>query len=335
VREHDGAASRPRLALTLGDPAGIGPEIVELAVREARVRGAARLVLIGPDASLPEGVRRIERAELAGLGTEDELVAIATPGTSGIVVGRASREAGEAALAALEVGAELATSGAVDALVTAPVCKEALHLAGEHVEGQTELLARWNEVSRYEMLAIAGEMRVMLLSRHLPLASALERVTTANVLDHLRLLAETMKGLGFEKPNLALAGLNPHAGENGLIGSEELEVLVPAVMAACEEGLRVSDPQPPDTIFIRAARGEFDAVLALYHDQAFIPLKLAGATPGIEPLTTIAGLSYLRVSPAHGTAFDIAGSGAANPENLIAAVLQAAEWARAKLKSRA
>ena len=304
-------------------------------MRDTRVRRAAQLVLIGPKEFLPESAPRIDRAELAGLATKEELVAIATPVSNGVAVGRVSREAGEAALAALELGADLATSGVVEALVTAPVCKEALHLAGERVEGQTELLARWNDVSRYEMLAIAGEMRVMLLSRHLPLARALERVTTANVLDHLRLLAEALRGLGFEQPNLALAGLNPHAGENGLIGSEELEVLMPAVLAAREEGLRVSDPQPPDTIFIRATRGEFDAVLALYHDQAFIPLKLAGSMPGIEPLTTIAGLSYLRVSPAHGTAFDIAGSGAANPDNLIAAVLQAAEWVRASLMSRA
>ena len=321
--------------MTLGDPAGIGPEIVELAVRDPRAQSAAQLVLIGPKEYLPKTARRVEAAELSGLATGEEQLAIATPGKNGIAVGQVSREAGEAALAALELGAELASSGVVDALVTAPVCKEALHLAGEQVEGQTELLARWNQVTRYEMLAMAGEMRVMLLSRHLPLARALERVTTSNVLDHLRLLAETLRGLGFERPNLALAGLNPHAGENGLIGSEELEVLMPAVSAARDEGLRVSDPQPPDTIFIRAARGEFDAVLALYHDQAFIPLKLAGAAPGIEPLTTIAGLSYLRVSPAHGTAFDIAGSGTANPDNFIAAVLQAAEWARAKLKSRA
>jgi 4-hydroxythreonine-4-phosphate dehydrogenase len=252
-----------------------------------------------------------------------------------VAVGRASRAGGEAALAALRVGAELAASGSVDALVTAPVCKEALHLAGEPVEGQTELLARWDGARRFEMLATAGRMRVMLLSRHLPLREALERVTEENVLDHLRLLSETLHGLGFGSPRLALAGLNPHAGENGLLGSEERDLLQPAVRAARAEGIDVTEPLPPDTVFVRAAAGEFDAVLALYHDQAFIPLKLAGAAPGVEPLTTVAGLSYLRVSPAHGTAFDIAGTGTADPGNLIGALLQAAEWARARATNRA
>ncbi|MFT5285400.1 MAG: 4-hydroxy-L-threonine phosphate dehydrogenase PdxA, partial [Planctomycetota bacterium] len=229
---------------------------------------------------------------------------------------------------ALRIASGLAQSGLVSALVTAPVCKEALHLAGEQVEGQTELLARWDGADRYEMLATAGLMRVMLLSRHLPLRDALDQITTANVLDHLHLLTESLNGLGFDSPKLALAGLNPHAGENGVIGSEEQSILQPAVLAARAAGLSVSDPQPPDTIFIRAARGEFDAVLALYHDQAFIPLKLAGASPDVEPLTTIAGLSYVRVSPAHGTAFDIAGKHRADPQNLIAAILQAVQWSR-------
>ncbi len=319
----------------MGDPAGIGPEIAKLATRDPRVRSLARLVVLGPEEYLEPSWPRVAATELAALDGEQPVVAIATAASPGIAVGEVSRAAGEAALAALKVGAELATNGGVDALVTAPVCKEALHLAGERVEGQTELLARWNGVERYEMLATAKDMRVMLLSRHLPLREALNAITTENVLDHLVLLAETMRELGFESPKLALAGLNPHAGENGLIGSEELQVLVPAVQSARRQGLDVSDPQPPDTIFIRAARGEFDAVLALYHDQAFIPLKLAGASPDIEPLTTIAGLSYLRVSPAHGTAFDIAGSGTASPSNLIAAILQAAQWASARSTSRA
>ena len=320
-------AHRPLIAVTLGDPAGIGPEIVARVVTDARVRKAARLVIIGPAKYLPEGLRMVQaEALVSSFADGEDVVAIATTGQVSVTVGVASREAGLAALVALRVGSTLAKARLVDALVTAPVCKQALHLAGEPVEGQTELLARWDGTQRYEMIALAKNMRVMLLSRHLPLRQALDKITTENVLAHLHLLDESMRALGFETPSLGLAGLNPHAGENGVIGTEEQSILQPAVAAARRAGLVVSDPQPPDTIFIRAARGEFDAVLALYHDQAFIPLKLAGAAPGVEPLTTIAGLTYLRVSPAHGTAFDIAGKHQANPSNMIAAVLQAASW---------
>jgi 4-hydroxythreonine-4-phosphate dehydrogenase len=206
------------------------------------------------------------------------------------------------------------------------VSKRALHLAGERVEGQTELLGRWCGVARCEMLAVAGPLRVMLLSRHVPLARALELVTEERVLDRLELLDASLRKLGIPEPRLALAGLNPHAGEGGLLGSEEHERLEPALARARAAGLRVAGPVSPDAVFLQAARGVHDGVLALYHDQAFIPIKLLSADAG---LTVIAGLPYLRVSPVHGTAFDIAGRGMASPRNLIAAVRQAAHWARA------
>jgi 4-phospho-D-threonate 3-dehydrogenase / 4-phospho-D-erythronate 3-dehydrogenase len=298
----------PRIALTLGDPAGIGPEIALAAAADARVRAAVRLVLIGPRALRGAGIEWVESAA-----------------PERWEMGRVQRECGAAALAALRIGHELAASGAVDALVTAPVSKEALHLAGEKVEGQTELLGRWCGVTRFEMLAIAGPLRVMLLTRHMPLRRALESITTARVLDHLKLLDESLRRFGFERPRLALAGLNPHAGEGGVLGSEDGELLVPAVREARAAGIDVSGPHPPDTVFLQASRGVYDGVLALYHDQAFIPVKLLSGNSG---LTVIAGLPYLRVSPVHGTAFDIAGQGKASAENLIAALLQAAEWAR-------
>jgi 4-hydroxythreonine-4-phosphate dehydrogenase len=167
---------------------------------------------------------------------------------------------------------------------------------------------------------------VLLLTRHMPLRRALETITSARVLDHLLLFVESLRRFGFARPHLALAGLNPHAGEGGVLGSEDGELLAPAVAAARAAGLDVSGPHPPDTVFLQASRGAFDGVLALYHDQAFIPVKLLSGDSG---LTVIAGLPYLRVSPVHGTAFDIAGQGKASAENLIAALLQAAEWARA------
>jgi len=301
-------AELPRIALTLGDPAGIGPEIALAAAADARVRAAARLVLIGPRALRVDGIEWIESAAPARWA-----------------MGRVQRECGEAALAALRIGHELALARTVDALVTAPVSKEALHLAGEKVEGQTELLGRWCGVTRFEMLVIAGKLRVMLLTRHMPLRRAIESITSARVLEHLKLFDESLKRLGFTRPRIALAGLNPHAGEGGVLGSEDGELLAPAVAAARSAGIEASGPHPPDTVFLQASRGLHDGVLALYHDQAFIPVKLLSGDGGV---TLIAGLPYLRVSPVHGTAFDIAGQGKASPENLIAALLQAAEWAR-------
>jgi 4-hydroxythreonine-4-phosphate dehydrogenase len=174
------------------------------------------------------------------------------------------------------------------------------------------------------MLGLARELRVLLLTRHLPLRAALEAVTPERVLAHLALLDQGLRQLGLAAPRLALAGLNPHAGENGLFGDEERERLAPALERARARGLDVAGPVSPDTVFLRAARGEFDGVLALYHDQAFIPLKLHA--PG-EGLTVLLGLPYLRVSPAHGTAFDVAGTGRADPRNLLVALEAAARFA--------
>jgi 4-hydroxythreonine-4-phosphate dehydrogenase len=238
-------------------------------------------------------------------------------------MGEPQAECGRAAIAALRRGHELAIEGRVDALVTAPVSKQALHLAGEEVEGQTELLARWSKVDRYEMIAVAGDLRVMLLTRHLPLRRALEEVTAARVVEHLVLFDESLRRFGVDSPRLALAGLNPHAGEGGILGAEEDAVLRPAVETARGRGIDVTGPRSPDTVFLQASRREFDGVLALYHDQAFIPIKLLSRDGGV---TVIAGLPYLRVSPVHGTAFDIAGRGTASPANLIAALQRAAEW---------
>ena len=238
-------------------------------------------------------------------------------------MGRVQAECGRAALDALHCGVELARAKRIDALVTAPVSKEALHAAGERVEGQTELLGRWDHAERFEMIAIAGRMRVMLLSRHMPLRAAIDCITPQRVAEHLVLLDETLRRWGFAAPNIALAGLNPHAGEQGLLGREEIELLAPALELARSRGVRVAGPISPDSVFSQAARGAFDAVLALYHDQAFIPVKLAAPETG---LTVIAGLSFLRVSPAHGTAFDIAGKHIASPKNLIVALRQAAAW---------
>jgi len=317
---HAGTDERPRIALTVGDPAGIGPEVALQALEHESVRCALQLLVIGP------GVLRPESVPVQESGDED-LAWLPTEGPAKWALGQPQAECGRAALAALAAGARLAQDGRVDALVTGPVSKEALHLAGEPVEGQTELLARWAGTERYEMIAIAGDLRVMLLTRHLPLSDAIDHVRADAVCERLQLFDEALRGLGIaEKPRLALAGLNPHAGESGLFGSEEREELEPAAARMRDAGLDVHGPISPDVVFLDALNGRYDGVLALYHDQAFIPLKLLSAGRGV---TLVAGLPYLRVSPVHGTAFDIAGKGTASPENLIHALLQAARWASA------
>jgi len=312
------SAERPLLALTAGDPAGVGPELVARLLLE---RGGPRVLAIGPESCRPTRVPRWEEGMPLD-GVERAWLASAVAGEW--TLGRAQATAGHAALAALRAGHELALAGRVDALVCAPVSKEALHLAGERVEGQTELLGRWCGAPDVQMLGVAGELRVLLLTRHVPLVEAIRAITPGRVRDHLVLLDEGLRRLGFARPRLALAGLNPHAGERGLLGSEEQVLLEPGLAEARARGLDVAGPLSPDTVFLRAAQGEFDGVLALYHDQAFIPLKLHAPRAG---LTVLLRLPYLRVSPAHGTAFDLAGTGRADAENLRFALECAARWA--------
>lgn len=336
-----GSGGRPKLALTLGDPAGIGPEIVAAALRDPRVEQACELVLIGPDylraevtGGVPVEYRAIDIHDgvTADGGTADdgpltELPFAFDQPLERVPLGRASVDGGRAALAALRRGHELALAGEVDALVTAPVCKEAMHLAGERVEGQTQLLARWAGAVDCQMMAIAGQLRCLIATRHMPLVDAIGSLTPELIEARLRLLHSSLVELGFPQPHLALAGLNPHASEGGLFGDEEERILQPALDAVRADGLRVTGPEPPDTLFGRALAGHFDAVLALYHDQGFIPVKLAAPQ---SALTLLLGMPYLRISPAHGTAFDIAGKGLADPENQIGALLAAAEFARAR-----
>jgi len=314
--------SLPHIALTSGDPAGIGPEIVAAAFCDDRVAAHMHLVGIGPAAVRPvEGLSRAVGGQHTWLDSE---------APADWEMGRVQASCGAAALDALRIGHALAAAGEAHALVTAPVNKAALHAAGEDAEGQTELLSRWAGVERTAMLAVAGDLRVMLLTRHMPLVQAITSIAAMDperIVDHLSLLATSLQELGISRPRLALAGLNPHAGEQGLLGGEEDALLVPAVERARASGLEVAGPVSPDAVFLQAQDGHFDGVLALYHDQAFIPLKLISANRG---LTVLCGLPYLRVSPVHGTAFDIAGQGTASSENLVHALLQTAEWCRSR-----
>ena len=295
----------PTIALTVGDPAGIGPEIIGPAIDAIQDR--ARLVALGPENVRAGGVRPIDEvgfeAWLAGGAARNGAVWVATDGPASFAIGEVQESCGAAALAALRRGHDLAMAGDVDALVTGPVNKAALHAAGAIVEGQTELLSQWAGEERTEMIGFAGSLRVMLATRHMPLRSALDHITTPHVLDRLVFFDEALRDLGLSTRRIALAGLNPHAGEGGLLGTEDGEILAPAVALARERGLDVVGPISPDSVFADGARGVYTGVLALYHDQAFIPLKLVAQGRGV---TFVAGLPYKRFSPMHGTAFDIA-----------------------------
>lgn len=312
-------AGLPLLALTVGDPAGIGPEITPAAVEA--IAGRARVVVLGHGAVRPTGIPLVSAVEDVTQGQPVGWIDTGGPATWDL--GRVQASCGEAAVSALRAGHELAVDGRVDALVTGPVNKAALHAAGTKVEGQTELLTRWCGAERAEMMGLAGELRVMLATRHMPLREAISRITLEHITDRLLFLHEALISLGHSDPTLALAGLNPHAGEGGLLGSEDGEILSPAVEAVRAEGVRVVGPISPDTVFSEGVDGKYTGILALYHDQAFIPLKLMAGGRGV---TYIAGLPYGRFSPMHGTAFDIVGQKRADGQpvadcgNLIAAL---------------
>jgi len=287
---------RPRIAITAGDPAGIGPEIADKAARDPRVLDACEPVVYAEAPIEP------------------------------FAIGEVSAAAGRAAYDTILRAVEDARSGRVQAIATAPINKAAFARAGIPWKGHTDLLAHLCGVSRVAMMFHAPELNVVLATVHVPLRDVPELLTQALVEDMLALTAESLPPFGFPAPRLAVAGLNPHAGEDGLLGTEDQHVLVPAIAAARARGVNVTGPFPADTVFGRAARGDFDVVLACYHDQGLIPVKLLAFGRAVN--VTI-GLPIIRTSVDHGTAFDIAGRGVADAGSMVEAVLLAARLARA------
>ena len=284
---------KPRVALTVGDPAGIGPEIAQKAADDSRVREACEPVLYGP-------------------------------GNESFAPGVLSAEAGRAAYEAICAAVRDAQAGRVQAVATAPVNKLAFAQAGLPWKGHTDLLGHLTGSPRVAMMFWSEPLRVVLGTIHLPLAQVPAALTRETLDGIIQLTARELPRFGFPRPRLALAGLNPHAGEEGLLGDEEARVLAPAVRAAAEAGVSIAGPFPADTLFVRAARGEFDAVIACYHDQGLIPVKLLAFGRAVN---VTLGLPIVRTSVDHGTAFDIAGKGVADPSSMVEAVLLAARLA--------
>jgi 4-hydroxythreonine-4-phosphate dehydrogenase len=311
-----------RLAVTVGDPAGIGPEVVLKALARTD-RPAAEMIVYGPASVLSERAARFGLRPLESL----EARIVDVPTTGPVPVGVTSPAAGRAAADSVLTAARHALAGEVDALVTAPLNKESLAAAGHHWPGHTEMLAEVAGASDVAMLFVGGSLRVALVTIHRSLRSVPDAITSAEVERVARLLHRELPGLGATSRRIAVCGLNPHAGEAGMFGREEIEVIAPAVARLRKEGLEVSGPFPADSLFARASKGEFDAVLAQYHDQGLIPVKLAAFGHAVN--VTI-GLPFVRTSVDHGTGFDIVEKGVADEGSLLAAIRLAADLVTAR-----
>ncbi|HLZ70824.1 MAG TPA: 4-hydroxythreonine-4-phosphate dehydrogenase PdxA [Dehalococcoidia bacterium] len=330
-------SSRPLIAITLGDPAGIGAEVVVKALAIPAVRAACRPLLVGDAATLCRALELcgfdwpldiIEAAALDADPSPGRIALLDVPIRSGEPppFGVLSAEAGDVAVRAVETACDLALAGRVAGIVTAPLNKEAMRLAGYAYDGHTELLAVRTGAGGVCMLLAGERLRVSHVTGHRALREAALPPSAERLRQVFTLTAAALRRLGFPKPRIAVAGLNPHAGEGGLFGSEEIEVLAPAIAAAqaATADCAISGPYPADTIFRRAAAGEFDGVVAMYHDQGHIPVKMIEFDSAVN---VTLGLPIIRTSPDHGTAFDIAGKGVANPANMIAAIRLAARMA--------
>jgi 4-hydroxythreonine-4-phosphate dehydrogenase len=327
----------------MGDPAGIGPEIVVKAFADSALTTPA--VVIGDIAMLsraaglldrPNGLRPIELRAIArpeaarpGPGVIDVIAASDLP--ADLPIGRVDPRAGAAAFAYVERAIALALAGEVRAIATAPLHKESLRAAGLGYPGHTEILAALTGTSDYAMMLFNDDLRVILVTIHMSMREALDKLTVERELKTIRLAARAVRGLGIENPRVAVAGVNPHAGEGGLFGREDLEIVAPAIEQARGEGIDASGPWPGDTVFMQARQGRFDIVVAQYHDQGLIPIKYLGIERGVNMTL---GLPFIRTSVDHGTAFDIAGKGLASHASLIVAIEQAAAMSRSSGASK-
>jgi 4-hydroxythreonine-4-phosphate dehydrogenase len=329
---------RPLIAITMGDPAGVGPEIILKALASGGLPKKPVYVVIGDRGVLEKTGRRLEAGRpLTSIRSIEETVgreegffifeASRLPADQ-VKPGRSDERWGKAALAYLRTGAQWALENQVQALVTGPISKEVIRRTEPGFTGHTEFFAALSKTRRFGMMLAGKRLKVSLVTIHCSMRETLRRLKTKAILETIELTHRTLtRWFGLADPAIAVAGLNPHAGERGAFGTEEETIIAPAVQKASEEGLRVSGPHPPDTLFYWAARGRYDAVVALYHDQGLIPLKLLHFDNAVN-LTM--GLPFIRTSVDHGTAFDIAGRGTANPDSLLAALHLAADFIRRK-----
>jgi 4-phospho-D-threonate 3-dehydrogenase / 4-phospho-D-erythronate 3-dehydrogenase len=326
--------TRPIIAITMGDPTGIGPEIVMRSLAHAEVHASCRPLVVG-DAGRLRQAGAIVRSALDVHAVSPDSPARFAPGTVDVVnvglvppdlpFGKISAVAGEAAYRYIERACRMAMAGEADAICTAPISKEALHAAGHRYPGHTELLAHLTGTPEVSMMLTAPKLRVIHVTTHIGLLDAIERIEPGLVERTIRRGHDTLVKAGIANPRIGVCAINPHAGENGLFGrGEEAAKIAPAIAACRARGWAVDGPLPADTLFFRAARGDFDLVVAMYHDQGHGPIKVLGIEAGVN---ITVGLPVVRTSVDHGTAFDIAGTGAADERSLLEALRQAVELA--------
>ena len=323
---------KPRIGITMGDPAGIGPEVVLKAAAEKDVIDACVPVIIGDAQLLAHNARTLDlqcgyeivrRGEAFPDQISAPLIYHLDNIEGHVEPGIESGAAGKAAAGYIEAAVELCAAGSIDAIATAPINKRALFLGGYSFPGHTEFLAHLTGAEEVAMGFVAANLRVVLLSTHVPLSEAIRLVTRERIEKTVRLANRELRRWGIERPRLAMAALNPHGAEGGLFGIEEVSEMMPAIETCrVTEGIDVRGPFSADTVFLRASRGEFDAVVACYHDQAMIPVKCLSFG---EAVNVTLGLPFIRTSVDHGTAFDIAGKGIAEHSSMVAAIKLAAE----------
>jgi 4-hydroxythreonine-4-phosphate dehydrogenase len=333
---------KPILGITMGDAAGIGPEIILKSFRRhpelfslcrPLVLGSAEVMQFYDErlrTGMPMHVVSSSQDAVFNDGTLDVLD-LGLIDVSRLKISAVDAEVGRAAVIYTQEAGRMALNGAIDAIVSAPLNKEAMRAAGYPFEGATQILGELTGSHRYGMILIFGKLRVMMLTTHVALRKACDAVTREKVLAMIELADESLKAFGIPHPRIAVAGLNPHSGEGGLFGSEELNGSIPAINDAKAKGIDALGPVPADVVFLKARDGQYDLVLAMYHDQANMASKLLGFG---EVVTLLAGLPIIRTSVGHGTAFDIAGKGTANELNLVCAIKSAAEFAVLKKEGK-
>lgn len=311
--------TKPRIAITIGDAAGIGPEVTLKALEDPKFSTSAEIIVVGDAAHLSSVASRFGLRPLSGSVSVEDLGNLPPDVNFGVD----SAITGMAAAENIVRAVELWRSGQIDAIVTAPISKNAIRLGGYDFPGHTEFLAHLTDTNEFAMSFFADSLRVILMSTHLPLTEAIKFITTERLAALIRFGDREIHRLIGRKPRLAVAGINPHASEGGRFGTEEQHLITPAIEACRSERIDVSGPFPADTVFFNAMRGKFDAVIAMYHDQATIPVKTIAFDRAVN---VTLGLPVIRTSVDHGTAYDIAGKGIANAENMAAAIDLAIEF---------
>ncbi len=340
----------PILAISMGDPAGIGAEIAVKALSNNDWSGSCIPLVVGDYAAMADAIRFTgSSCQLHRIQSPEE--AEAKPGIIDLIdlgylepgswnYKQTSELAGKAAFHYVKTATELAMAGKADAIVTGPINKESINMAGYHYSGHTEILADLTHTKDYAMLLNGGPLRVIHVTTHVSMREACDRIKEPRVYTVIRLAQAALRLLGLPNGKIGVAGFNAHCSENGLFGDEEAKAIIPAIKKAQEEGIHVDGPVPPDTVFVKAAAGQYDIVVAMYHDQGHIPLKLAGfkldlATNRFTSMTGVnctIGLPIIRTSVDHGTAFGKAGEGRANEESLVDAMKMAVQMAENRKK---